>query len=78
MAAGAAILGVTAWVLLRTSAKMPIGKFFSATSIFVAVLAVVLIGEGVKALQEAGIFSAHPIPFARIEFRGESIPRMRP
>lgn len=68
--AGAAILGVIAWILLRTSAKMPIGKFFSASSILVAVLAVVLIGKGVKALQEAGMFSAHPIGFVRIEFLG--------
>lgn len=70
LAAGAAILAGIAWLLLRTSAKMPIGKFFSASSILVAVLAVVLIGKGVKALQEAGIFNAHPIAFPRIEFLG--------
>lgn len=70
LGAGAVILGVIAWILLRTSARMPIGKFFSASSIVVAVLAVVLIGKGVKALQEAGLFSAHSIPFARIEFLG--------
>ena len=70
LGAGAAILGVVAWILLRTSAKMPIGKFFSASSILVAVLAVVLIGKGVKALQEAGIISAHPIGFVRLEFLG--------
>ena len=67
---GAAILAVIAWVLLRTSARMPIGKFFSASSIIVAVLAVVLIGKGVKELQEAGIFSAHPLPLGRVDFLG--------
>lgn len=68
--AGVAILGVVAWVLLRTSARMPIGKFFSASSILVAVLAVVLAGKGVKAFQEAGVFGAHPLGFPRIEFLG--------
>jgi high-affinity iron transporter len=67
---GAALLGVLAWILLRTSARMPIGKFFSASSIVVAVLAVVLVGKGVKALQEAGIFAVHPLPFPRVEFLG--------
>ena len=70
LAAGAAILAGIAWILLRTSAKMPIGKFFSASSILVAVLAVVLIGKGAKALQEAGLLDAHPIAFPRIEFLG--------
>ena len=70
LGAGVVLLGVIAWILLRTSAKMPIGRFFSASAILVAVLAVVLIGKGVKALQEAGIFSAHPIDFVRVDFLG--------
>lgn len=70
LAAGAAILAGIAWVLLRTSAKMPIGKFFSVSSILVAVLAVMLIGKGAKALQEAGLLNVHPISFPRIEFLG--------
>ena len=70
LAAGTSILAGVAWFLLRTSARMPIGKFFSVSSIFVAVLAVVLIGKGVKALQEAGIFNAHPVAFPRVEFLG--------
>lgn len=68
--AGVAILAAIAWLLLRTSARMPIAKFFSVSSILVAVLAVVLAGKGVKALQEAGVFSAHPIAFPRFEFIG--------
>ena len=70
LAAGAGILGGLAWALLRTSARMPIGKFFFASSILVAVLAVVLAGKGIKALQEAGIFDVHPIAFPRIEVLG--------
>lgn len=70
LAAGAVILGAIAWALLRTSARMPIGKFFFASSILVAILSVVLAGKGIKALQEAGIFEVHPIAFPRIEFLG--------
>jgi high-affinity iron transporter len=67
---GGAVLAAIAWALLRTSARMPIGKFFSASSILVAILAVVLIGKGAKALQEAGALDVHPIAFPRIEFFG--------
>lgn len=65
-----ALLAVIAWVLLRTSARMPIGKFFSATSILVAVLAVVLVGKGMSSLQEAGWVDATPLAFPRVELLG--------
>jgi len=65
-----ALLIVIAWILLRTSARMPIGKFFSITSIFVAVLAVILVGKGVVGLQEAGWISVHPIAGPRIDILG--------
>lgn len=68
--AGGAILGGLAWILLRTSARMPIGKFFSYSSMLVAVLAVVLVGKGVKALQEAGVLGVYPLTFPRIESLG--------
>lgn len=68
--AGAAVLGLLAWILLRTSARMPIGRFFAVSSVVVAVLAFVLVGKGVKALQEAGALAASPIDFPRIEWLG--------
>ncbi len=64
------LLAVIAWALLRTSARMPIGKFFSITSVLVAVLAVVLIGKGVAGLQEAGWVGVHPLWAPRIEILG--------
>jgi high-affinity iron transporter len=64
------LLAIIAWVLLRSSARMPIGKFFSLTSGFVAVLAVILIGKGVAALQEAGWIGVTPVNFARIDILG--------
>jgi high-affinity iron transporter len=67
---GAAILGVIAVVLLRTSARLPISQFFAASSALVAVLAVVLTGKGVAALQEAGIFNTTPLSMPSIDFLG--------
>ncbi|MBD8566219.1 FTR1 family protein [Oxalobacteraceae sp. CFBP 13730] len=63
------LIGI-AWALLRTSARMPIGKFFSLTSILVAFLAVVLIGKGASALQEAGWISVTTIAIPRLEWAG--------
>lgn len=70
LAAGFVALGAIAWVLLRTSARLPIGKFFAASSLLVAVLAVVLAGKGVAGLQEAGLLSVYPAPVPRIELLG--------
>jgi high-affinity iron transporter len=67
---GVALLAVLTWVLLKTSARMPIGKFFSITSVLVALLAVVLVGKGVAGLQEAGWVGATPILAPRIELLG--------
>lgn len=70
LVAGAAVLTVTAIALLRFSARLPIGKFFSVSSIFIAVLAVVLAGKGAEALQEAGILSVQTLPLPRLEVVG--------
>ncbi len=70
LAAGMAVLGVIAAILLRTSAKLPIGKFFAASSLLVAVLAVVLAGKGIAGLQEAGWVHTSPVAFPRIDILG--------
>jgi high-affinity iron transporter len=54
-ASAVVVLGVIAWAMLRYSRKLPIGTFFRYSSILMAVLAVVLAGKGVAALQEAGL-----------------------
>jgi high-affinity iron transporter len=58
---GAAALAVIAVAMLRYSQRLPIGKFFAYSSALVAVLAVVLAGKGVSALQEAGILGIRPL-----------------
>ena len=47
-----------------------IGKFFAASSLLVAVLAVVLAGKGIAGLQEAGWVHTSPVAFPRIDILG--------
>jgi high-affinity iron transporter len=70
LAAGAVTLAGIAWVLLRTSRRLPIGTFFAASSWLIAILAFVLAGKGIKALQEAGWVGLSPVPVPRIEWIG--------
>lgn len=65
------VLAVIAFVMMRYSRTLPIGKFFAYSSALVAVLAVVLIGKGSAALQEAGYLPITPWPgFPRSELLG--------
>lgn len=58
-------------VMLRYGRVLPIGKFFAYSSVLIALLAVVLTGKGVAALQEAGYLPIHPLAgFPRIELLG--------
>jgi high-affinity iron transporter len=60
MAAGAALLAMLGGIILRYGVRLPIGPFFAATSALLVVMAVVFVGHGVAALQEAGFLSATP------------------
>ncbi|RJF95497.1 FTR1 family protein [Noviherbaspirillum saxi] len=70
LTAGVVILSVIAAILLRTTARLPISQFFAVSSALVAVLAIVLIGKGVAALQEAGMLDVTPISVPRIDLLG--------
>lgn len=61
--AGSAIvtLGLIAWAMLRFSARLPVSEFFKYSSALIALLAVVLAGKGVAALQEAGMIDIAPL-----------------
>lgn len=66
-----AALAAIAWVMLRYSRKLPIGTFFAFSAALVAVLAVVLAGKGVAALQEAGMIGVSAVRgLPRIEVLG--------
>ncbi|HKE94456.1 MAG TPA: FTR1 family protein, partial [Povalibacter sp.] len=72
LAAGTLVLGLLAFVLLRFSVRLPLARFFSVSSIFIAVLAVVLAGKGAAALQEAGVLTVRTLPFPGIALLGIS------
>ncbi len=70
-AAGAGALAIIALLLTRFARALPIRAFFIASSWLIAVLAVVLAGKGVAALQEAGWLTVSPIPvLPRIDWIG--------
>ena len=56
-----ALLAAIAWSMLRLSRTLPIAQFFRYSAILIAVLAVVLAGKGVGALQEAGTIGITPL-----------------
>jgi high-affinity iron transporter len=64
------LLVLLAWVILRGSAKLPLATFFSVNAVLLCALSVVYAGHGVKALQEAGIFGAHPVAFFEFDWLG--------
>ena len=70
-AAGLLVLAVIAVAMFRFSRKLPIGKFFAYSSALIAVLAVVLTGKAISALQEAGLVGVTPLAAApRVEILG--------
>ncbi len=59
-----------ALALFRYSVRLPIQQFFSWSSIFIAVLAVVFAGKGIAALQEAGVINAYPVKMFSLPLLG--------
>ena len=70
LGAGVVILSAIAVLLLRTSARLPISQFFAFSSALVAVLAFVLMGKGVAALQKVGFVKTTPIAMPHIDMLG--------
>lgn len=56
-----ALIFVLAYLLLKWSVKLPIGKLFAISSFVMVLLALILTGKGVRALQMAGHVSIHPL-----------------
>ena len=50
--------------------RLPLGVFFGAGSLLLALLAVVLAGKGIVALQEAGWLPIHPVSFPSLPLLG--------
>jgi high-affinity iron transporter len=67
---GAAVLVVLAWLIARFSVRLPLRLFFGASSVLLAIMAVVFAGQGIAALQSAGKLSANPITFPSVPLLG--------
>jgi len=60
--AAIAILAIITWLMLKYSVKLPIGRFFALSAYFMLILAFVLAGKGISALQEAAVIAITPFP----------------
>ena len=68
--AAAASLAAVAWGMLRYSLRLPLGLFFGASGLLLAVLGIVLAGNGIAALQEAGALPITPAPIFELRWLG--------
>jgi high-affinity iron transporter len=63
-------LVLVAWLLLKIGLRLPVGWFFGVGSALMAVLAVVLAGKGIAALQHAGKLPVGPLDLPSIPSLG--------
>ncbi|MEZ5564278.1 MAG: cytochrome c/FTR1 family iron permease [Gammaproteobacteria bacterium] len=70
IAAGAVLLGLAGGAILRFSVRLPLGPFFAATAGLLALMAVVFAGNGIAALQEAGVMDISLVRFISVPVLG--------
>lgn len=70
MMLGMVILGILAWLILRYSVRLPLKTFFKVNMVLMFLLAVVLAGKGIAAIQEAGRFPIDPVNIPQIPLLG--------
>jgi high-affinity iron transporter len=70
IASAALLLAIAGWGIFKYSLRLPLGPFFSAMSLLLALLAVVFAGQGIAALQEAGLVGATPVTFFSLPLLG--------
>jgi high-affinity iron transporter len=68
--AGVVVLVLFSGLIFYYSLRLPLKLFFGATSAVLAVLAVVLAGKGIGALQEAGLVPLDPVAFPSVPALG--------
>ncbi|MFB6263722.1 MAG: FTR1 family protein [Bradymonadaceae bacterium] len=69
-AAGVAVLAVVAYFILAAGRQLPLGPLFTATSVILYGLCLVLVGSGIHELQEAGVLASYPVDFIEISALG--------
>lgn len=61
--AGAVVLLVLFYIIFKLALRIPLKYFFTFTSIFLYLLAFILLGKGIREFQEAGIVGITPLEF---------------
>lgn len=61
LAAGAAVSLICGWLILVSGRKLPLRLMFRFTSILLGILAVMLVGAGIRGLQSAALIGATPV-----------------
>jgi high-affinity iron transporter len=64
------LLVVISVLIFKLGVRLPIKQFFQANAVLLFILAVVFTGQGIAALQEAGIVGTFVVNFPRIEILG--------
>ncbi len=70
MGTAALALALIGWGIFRYGLRLPIARFFTLTAIALAMLAVIFVGQGVAALQEAGAVGVRLVAFVRLPALG--------
>lgn len=68
--AAIAVLVVISLLIYKVGVRLPIRQFFQINAVLLFLLAVIFTGQGIAALQEAGLVSASLLDFPRIELLG--------
>lgn len=67
---GALTLLVIGYALLRYGIRLPLRAFFATTAGLLCALAIVMAGEGIHALQEAGVLTSTPVKLPTVSWLG--------
>ena len=67
---GGALLAAAAIAIFRFGVRLSIGPFFSVCAVLLLIMAIAFAGQGVAALQEAGVMPADPVAFVRLPLLG--------
>jgi high-affinity iron transporter len=70
IATAALLLVLIGGMILRYSVRLPIGPFFTVASSLLAVMAVIFVGNGMAALQEAGVLDVTAVHFISVPLLG--------
>jgi high-affinity iron transporter len=70
IATAAFLLLLVGSLILRYSVRLPIGPFFTVASILLAVMAVIFVGNGIAALQAAGVLEETKVHFVSLPTLG--------